>query len=102
MRSAARWRLAGAVPETVANRLTQLSKTSEIKKASHGYSTQPAPRAGAHCRLLEVLPSVGGYGVAVVVSGVVVGKLSPPLVRYQPENADVREVMIGLCSAWER
>ena len=34
--------------ESVANRLTQLSKAGEIRKASHGYSTQPAPRLRTH------------------------------------------------------
>jgi hypothetical protein len=31
-------------PESVSTRLTQLAKTGEIKKASHGYNTTPPPR----------------------------------------------------------
>jgi hypothetical protein len=31
-------------PESVSNRLTQLAKNGEIKKASHGYSTEQAAR----------------------------------------------------------
>lgn len=56
-------------PETVANRLTQLSKTGAINKASHGYSTQPAPQLlrlldAQQQRLLDRLRQAGYQPVA--------------------------------------
>lgn len=55
--------------ESVANRLTQLSKTGAIYKASHGYSTQPAPDSlslldAQQQRLLDRLRQAGDQPVA--------------------------------------
>jgi hypothetical protein len=48
------------------------------------------PDSGPRCRPLEVLPAAGGRGVIVVLDRVVVAELALPLLRHQPENADVR------------
>jgi predicted ArsR family transcriptional regulator len=40
-------------PESVSTHLTQLTKTGEIKRASHGYSTTQAARPRTHQRPLR-------------------------------------------------
>ena len=46
-------------------------------------------RTGLRCGSLELLPPVRRHGLTAVIDSVVVAELPLPLLRHQPENADV-------------